>query len=253
MSVISINGRPGMGKSVLATYRQLVQYRKENGFFRRCYNKITKKPLIYNNVYSNFPICLDRKKQIYSRKFTLYDFEKFWRYPMDTQIVIDEIQAYYDSSEWKDVPANVRTNFQFHRHFGIKNIFIISQDPGRVPTIFKKLAEEFHDIDKFYKFKIPFTNLGIGLLKINVYYRVEDFGLPTCVRKKEVAYKFSKKWRFFSLSGPFNSYDTKCMSALVENEPMLDNENWTSLKMSKQDILDIFRLDIENKGEKKKK
>ncbi|MCI8445522.1 MAG: hypothetical protein HFG15_03695, partial [Bacilli bacterium] len=102
MSVISINGRPGMGKSVLATYMQLVHYKKENGLLRRVYNKITKRPVIYNNVYSNFPILLDKKKQVYTRKFTLYDFEKLWRYPMDTQIVIDEIQAYYDSSEWKD-------------------------------------------------------------------------------------------------------------------------------------------------------
>lgn len=242
-----------MGKSVLATYQQLSQYKRENKLFRRIYNKLTKKPLIYNNVYSNTPICLDSKKQIYTRKFSLYDFEAFYKFPMDTQIVIDEIQAYYDSSEWKDVPPNVRTNFQFHRHFGISNIYIISQDPGRVPTIFKKLAEEFHDIDRFYKFKIPFTKIGIGILKINIYYRVEDFGLPTCVRKKEVAYKFRKKLKIFSLNGPFNAYDTKCMSSLVNDEKILDNGNWTSLKMTKEEIVDTFRLDIYSLGKRRKK
>ena len=126
MSVIAVCGLPGSGKSLFITNLMLKHYRSENGILKRLFFK--KK--LNNNIYSNFPIKL--AKNTFSNAISLNDLDKYMRYPMDSDLVFDEFQLYFDSLDFKNFPKVVRANFQLHRHFGINNIYILSQHPSRI-------------------------------------------------------------------------------------------------------------------------
>ena len=73
MSVISINGLPGKGKTLLSTHLAIKHFKNQNKFFPKLIRKLQRKEVIYNSVYSNFPICLDKRKKIYSNRVSVYD------------------------------------------------------------------------------------------------------------------------------------------------------------------------------------
>lgn len=232
MSVIAVCGLPGSGKSLFITNLMIKHYKNENGFIKRLFfsNKLN------NNIFSNFPIKLYKKK--YSNSIALKDFEYFKKYPMDSDIVFDEFQLYFDSLDFKNFPKNVRTNFQLHRHFGINNIYILSQHPSRIVKQARVLICEFYEIVKFVK--IPL--IGIGFFKYNIFYNYEDFGKPTNVKKSEVNYKFKKSFMFFKYRRAFKGYDTKFMRSLVDNEPLIEKVPFIDKEMTKEEIFDVYGI-----------
>ena len=116
MSVIAVCGLPGSGKSLFITNMMLKHYKSENGLIKKIFfrNKLN------NNIFSNFPIRLSKK--VYSNSISLNDLDYYRKYPMDSDLVFDEFQLYFDSLDFKNFPKVVRANFQLHRHFGINNI-----------------------------------------------------------------------------------------------------------------------------------
>ena len=62
MSVISINGLPGKGKTLTGTMIALKHFKKENNSLKRLIRKIKKESVYVNNVYSNYPILLNKRK-----------------------------------------------------------------------------------------------------------------------------------------------------------------------------------------------
>ena len=93
-----------------------------------------------NNVYSTFPILLDKKYNICSNKVTIYDLRNESSFLPNSLIIVDEIQLFVDSDEYKDkqkskIISDIAKFLQAHRHFGIKQIVFTSQSPSR---IFKK-------------------------------------------------------------------------------------------------------------------
>ena len=52
MSVIFLNGLPGRGKNLTGTYLAIKHLKKDK----------QRKPKIVNNVYSSYPILLDKRK-----------------------------------------------------------------------------------------------------------------------------------------------------------------------------------------------
>ncbi len=233
MSVIAICGLPGKGKTLFATYLMRKKYRYENNIFKRIF---TKKRFI--NIFSNYPIKLE--KEVYSYSVSLKDFESFKKQVPDSYIVLDEFQSYFDSLDYKMFPRKIANNFQFHRHFGVKDIYIISQHPSRIVKQARILVNEFYNIVKFVK--IPF--LGISFIRYNIYYNFEDFGKSVNVDKKECIYDFRKRFKFFRYKKVFNSYDTKYLKALVEDKPYIKTEMFNSKIMSYKDILDNFNIDV---------
>lgn len=232
MSVIAVCGLPGTGKSLFITNLMIKHYRSENGLLKR---NIFKDKL-NNNIFSNFPIKLYKKK--YSNSISLNDLNYFRKYPMDSDLVFDEFQLYFDSLDFKNFPKNVRTNFQLHRHFGINNIYILSQHPSRIVKQARVLICEFYEITKFIK--IPL--IGIGLFKYNIFYNYEDFGKPTNVKKNEVSYKFKKRCMFFKYRRAFKGYNTKFMRSLVDNEPFISKTPYIDKDMSKEEIYDVYGI-----------
>lgn len=231
--VIAVCGKPGSGKTLFATYMLRKSFKKENKFLSFKY----KKKEIYNNVYSNFPVLL--YKDIYSNKVNLLDFKEFHQWKMDSTIVLDEVQAYFDSIEFKKIPKNIAMNMQFHRHFGIDTIYFLSQDPSRIPKVFRVLAQEWYQIKKHIK--IPF--LGIAIFRYVIWNREEDYNMPSNLNRKQrdmSNYDYQKKWKFFRYKKVYNSYDTKYLRVLVDDKPIFNRDKYSEKALSKDDILTNF-------------
>lgn len=258
MSVIFIGGVPGSGKTLFATYLVKKKFKRENLFKRKKF---------INNIFTNYPVQLTNyfkkrkkyKKQvvraydekgrllkrvnfvdrnIYSRKVCLQDFNTYHRHIPDSVYVFDEFHAVIDSLDYKTFPKKIQKTFQFHRHFGIKDIYVICQHPSRLVKQVRILVDEFYKIKKFIK--IPF--LGICIFKYSVYYNFEDYGKSTKVKKEDAIYDFDNKIRIFRYKKVFNSYDTKYMKALVEEEKYFETEPYNCLNLTIEDIKNNFDM-----------
>ena len=120
-----ISGLPGKGKNVYATYLALKHYRKTNSLIKRGIRRIHHEKVWINNVYSSYPILLDKKKNVYSRQVNPDDLRNQYSFVPKALIIIDEIQSFYDSDEYKKFPKEIAVFNQFHRHFEIKDIYYI--------------------------------------------------------------------------------------------------------------------------------
>lgn len=238
MSVIFVGGVPGTGKTLFCTYIAKKKYKKENRFKRKF--KI-------NNVFTNFPVKLTnykvrnnkKNKNIYSRKVSINDFKLFKKHIPDSIYIFDEFHSVIDSLDYKDFPKEISKTFQFHRHFGIKDIYVVCQHPSRLVKQVRVLCDEFYKIKKFIK--IPF--IGICLFKYDVYYNFDDYGKSTKVKKEDCVYDFSCKFKFFRYKKVFNSYDTKYMNKLVEVEPYFESDSYFNLSLSLEDIKNNFNIE----------
>lgn len=255
MSVISISGVPGSGKTLFATYLVKNKFKKENRF-RHFRPKI-------NNVFSNYPVKLTNKKikrikvkilkdgkkvkhyiygedkNIYSRKTSLLDFKTWHNYLPDSIYILDEFHTLFDSLDYKNFPKEISKTFQFHRHFGVKDIYVIAQHPSRLVKPVRILIDEFYHIRKFIK--IPF--LGIGIFSYVIYYNFDDYNKSVNVDPKEVNYDFKKKIKFVRYKRLFNSYDTKYMKVLVQDKPYYETDTYNSKTLTKSDIKDNFGIE----------
>lgn len=232
MSVIAICGLPGTGKTLFSTYLMCKKYKKENRWFR-C---LLRKGSLNNNVFSNYPIKLNKKH--YSNQVSLYDLKKYKKWYMDSDIVLDEFQLYCDSIDFKNFPSKVRNFFQLHRHFGVNNIYVLSQDPSRIVKQVRVLICEYYEIVKF--FKIPF--LGIGMFRYNIFYNDEDYGKSVKVKKEDVQYKFKKRIRFVRYKKIYKAYNTKYMRCLVDNEPYFERNEFKDKYMSMSEVDNTFHF-----------
>lgn len=233
MSVVAICGLPGAGKTLFATYLMKKHFRHENGILRR----ILKKNQLNVNVYSNYPIRLS--KNYFSNRVSLYDFDTYKKWYMDSDVVLDEFQLYFDSLDFKKFPRNIARNFQLHRHYGINNIYILSQHPSRIVKQARVLVCEFYEVVKMYK--IPFT--GLGFFRYNIYYNFEDFGKPVNVKKREVTYRFKKRITLpFRYKKIFKSYDTKYMRCLVDEKPYIEQVPFEDKFMSLEEVEKTFDI-----------
>ena len=261
MSVIFVGGVPGSGKTLFCTSIAKSKFRKEN-LFRRKKKRI-------NNVFTNYPVQLTNlfskrnkfnkvvirskdafghvvkdvsylDKNQYSRSTTLMAFNVYHKYIPDSIYIFDEFHAMFDSLEFKDFPKKIQKTFQFHRHFGIKDIYVVCQHPSRLVKQVRVLVDEFYQIKKFIK--IPF--IGIGMFKYVIYYNFEDYGKSTKVKKEDVQYDFKCKLKFVRYKKLFKSYYTKYMKALVEEELYYETVPYSCLSLSKEDILKNFNMKL---------
>lgn len=233
MSVIGIHGLPGTGKTLFSTYLMVKKAKRENRLIKR----LLRHGQYNNNVFSNYPIKLNKKH--YSNQVSLYDLINYKKWYMDSDIVLDEFQLYCDSIDFKEFPSKVRNFFQLHRHFGVKDIYVLSQDPSRVVKQVRVLICEYYEIVKFMK--IPF--LGIGFFRYNIFYKDEDYGKSVKVKKEDVQYKFKKRISLpFFYKKIYKSYNTKYMRCLVDNEPYFERKEFKDKYMSLEESENTFHF-----------
>lgn len=149
-----VAGLPGSGKGLLSTLKAV---RFHHSAFGKKLLKAANAGLSADNqlktlVFSNYPILLDEKKQVYSNYISFEnlttDPNKCFYLPQGAYIIIDEAQKYYDSREFSKFPKKIGTFLQHHRHGGIYRVIVISQDPGRLDTKVRNLCETYTRIVK---------------------------------------------------------------------------------------------------------
>lgn len=240
--VINVAGIPGSGKNVNVTYLAKKHYKKYNSPIRRLIRKILHQPTWINNVYSTYPIRLEKyskrskKKDVYSNKVTLYDLIPSNRFQKNACIIIDETQAFCDSDDWENFPKEIAVFNQFHRHFDVDNIYYISQHPSRIVKKLRVLACEFDKIKTFIN--IPFIN--IAFMHIVSYFEYEDYGKYNHPKKEVKTYDVKNKYMLFFSKKVFDSYDSKYLKVLNKDEPLFDKGTFNSLTLTKDEIMYIY-------------
>lgn len=232
MSVISINGLPGKGKTLTGTMIALKHFRKENNIIKKIVRKIKKEEVILNNVYSNYPILLNKRKKIYSNRVSIYDLKNQYSFKPNSLIIIDEIQLFYDSDEYKTFPRIIANFNQAHRHFLIKDIIYISQHPSRVVKKLRNVVSEYYRI----KTKIMIPILKIGIITARVTYEFEDYESSFTKDKELRKLKDIKSKIFFvNFRKVFKSYDTIYLLPLNVDKPKINKGNYTKMYLPEED------------------
>lgn len=237
--ITCVNGIPGSGKNVLVTKICLHHYKKTNNFIRRLIRKIKKEPIWINNVYSTYPILLKKTKRekIYSNIVTIYDLVPSNRFLNHAVIVIDETQAFYDSEDHKEFPKEIAIFNQFHRHFGIDDIYYVSQHPSRILKKLRILACEFDKIKRFIC--IPFIHLAF--MHIVKYFEFDDYGKYNHPKKEAKTYDVKNKYMLFFAGKVFKAYDSKYLKVLNIDKPLYNRGVFKKIDLSEKEIKYIYR------------
>lgn len=237
--ITCVNGIPGSGKNVLVTKICLHHYKKTNNSIRRLIRKIKKEPTWINNVYSTYPILLKKtkKEKVYSNIVTIYDLVPSNRFLNHAVIVIDETQAFYDSEDHKEFPKEIAIFNQFHRHFGIDDIYYVSQHPSRIMKKLRILACEFDKIKKFIC--IPFIHLAF--MHIVRYFEFDDYGKYNHPKKEAKTYDVKNKYMLFFAGKVFKAYDSKYLKVLNIDKPLYNRGMFRKLDLSEKEIKYIYR------------
>lgn len=236
-----ISGLPGSGKNVYATHIAKKHFRRENSLFKRFKRRIKHENIYINNVYTNYPILLNNKHNIYSNLVSINDLDNTHSFLDNALIIIDEVQASYDSDEHKIFPKKIATFNQFHRHFGIQDIYYISQHPSRIVKKLRNITCEFIKIQSFRI--IPLINLAI--LYTTSYYEEIDYGKWHHPVKEMKTYDVDNHIKLFFVKKVFSSYNSTYLNVLNKDKPLLNKGTFNSLDVSKEQLKDVFtRLDI---------
>ena len=237
--ITCVNGIPGSGKNVLVTKICLHHYKKTNNSIRRLIRKIKKEPIWINNIYSTYPILLKKtkKEKIYSNIVTIYDLVPSNRFLNHAVIVIDETQAFYDSEDHKEFPKEIAIFNQFHRHFGIDDIYYVSQHPSRIMKKLRVLACEFDKIKRFIC--IPFIHLAF--MHIVRYFEFDDYGKYNHPKKEAKTYDVKNKYMLFFAGKVFKAYDSKYLKVLNIDKPLYNRGMFRKLDLSEKEIKYIYR------------
>lgn len=207
-----------------------------------------------NNIYSTFPILLDKKRNIYSHKCTLWDLQNLCSFYPNSIIIIDEIQLFVDSDEYKDkfvteLLRKIGNYFQAHRHFGIKNILVTSQG---VTRIFKKCRDVCSGYLKLNRvFKIPFC--PFGFISGTMYYDIDFFGKFIPRHKEErrkLPFDYKKIRCFVNMNKIYSAYDSRYLANMNYDKPLLNRGEYESLRTSSSDLSNLF-VSPENNDKKK--
>ena len=218
------------------------------------YNLFPHKKIV--NVYSSYPICLDKRLGIMSERVELMDLRNNYSFYPNSLIIIDELQLYIDSDEYADKEKNkiiskIAKFLQAHRHFGIKQIIFTSQSPSR---IFKKARNIIIGYLKQNRIiKIPFTSLAImtGVL----YYDFEYYGryIPKDrEERKKLPFDYKKVFEVFNINKTYTAYDSKYLSLYNYSKPLLNRGRWTSSKLEEATLKRLFEDEEEETVQKHK-
>lgn len=234
--ISSIHGLPGVGKNVYATYLALKHYKRTNSLIARGIRRIHHEPVWINNVYSSYPILLDKKKNVYSRQVNPDDLRNQYSFLPGALIIIDEIQSFYDSDEYKKFPKEIAVFNQFHRHFGIQDIYYISQHPSRVVKKLRNVTCEFKKIRFFIKFPI----VPWGIMYYTNYYEFEDYGKWHHPSKEMKNYDCDNHFIIFNVKKVFKSYNSVYLHSLNDDKPLINNPKYKSVDLTESEINNIF-------------
>lgn len=261
MALVSYTGVPGSGKTLTCTIDILSHFKRENSkikyFISFILSKfhIKTKKIDYdyyfnfphkkiNNVYSNFPVLIDKKNKIYSNRVSLWDLNNEYSYLPNALIVIDEVQLYADSDEYKDKDINERLAevarfMQAHRHYGIKKIIIVSQNPSRIFKKARNVCESYLKLSKVIN--LPFN---ISIVRGRGYYDLDYYGkyVPKDrEERKKLPFEYYRFFKFFNRKKVYSSYDSRYLSNYNYNKPLFEEGTYNDLKIEYDYLEKLFK------------
>lgn len=249
--LITLTGRPGKGKTLTLVSIAYKNFIKKNPPLKVWWTeKIKRKPYVYDlSEYSDFPICFKKAKKgkiyyikgydstpipvssIFSLKCRIFDLILENKFLPSANFYFDEIQAKYDSMDYKDFPDCIAHYMQAHRHFD-NNIYTDSQSQSRIIKRILVLSEEYWNIEDFRKF------FGIAICNIRCTWEksasLEDNSSNNLISD------FDYFRRFFRLKKIGSMYDSKYLRFLQEDSKPYKIELYNSLTMTKEDLLTSF-------------
>lgn len=230
MAITIYSGLPGKGKTALATLKAVKKYRRDNSIIRKVFKKNG-----INRIYSNYPILLNMKKKVYSHPISLMDLQMTLRFPKGSLIIIDEVQRYYDSREFKTFPKNLGIFLQHHRHADIDDIILITQHPRRIDNKMRDLSEVYRKHRTFIT--IPFIPIGMALY--TNYYEFDDYGKYHKVKKEAQTYDLDNHIRFFIKSNIFGHYNSKYYHVIFDALDPILNRFFTGTDLTADELNQI--------------
>ena len=273
MRVISYCGLPGTGKTIHTVIDARFHFFKENfsqflkihlfkplPFFKtvgfKAIHQIYLDLIAYksrfpkgyiNNVYSTFPITLNRKHNITTEALHLDDLNCTYSFEPNSMLIIDETQLFYDSDEYtnkiiKKQLSKLGQFFQSHRHFGIHSIILTSQNPNRIVKKLREVSVWFVKHKKVINFPI----IPISLLRVTYYEDIDFYGkhIPRDSKKrKELDFEYEIHYRFFLRKIAFSSYKSRYLASYNFSKPLLNRGTWGNLLMSFNNVSQLFDLD----------
>lgn len=272
MAVIIYSGLPGKGKTASATYDAVKKFKRDNGKISRFViwiksNLLLKKRLKFktikkdlstdpiNKIYSNYPIllkyttttrlilnyCLLKLKlkrfikiynPIYSNMFSLDNLNMIYQFPKHSLLIVDEVQRYYDSREFKTFPKELGIFLQHHRHATIDNIILVTQHPRRIDNKMRDLAEAYRK----YRIFITIPFIPFGFLSYTNYYEFDDYGKFHRMKRELRNYDLDNHFRFFLKSSIFPHYNSKYYHVIFDSLKMIINKSFTSTDLSEEEL-----------------
>lgn len=251
MSLIVLTGKPGKGKTLTMVSIANKEFKRFNPPFKIWWTeKIKKKPYIYTlNQYSDFPILFKKPKKdkvylyydengevkeakyLTSLRFRIFDLILENKFLDDASFYIDEVQAKYDSMEYKDFPDSIAHYCQAHRHFN-NNIYCSSQSQSRIIKRILVLAEEYWNVQDFRVF------FGFALVKVRCTWEMSASLENGVVNEDLIDVDYFRK--FFRLKKVGSMYDSKYLRYLQEGAKKYKSNMYNSLELSKQELLYQF-------------
>ncbi|MDY4823475.1 MAG: zonular occludens toxin domain-containing protein [Candidatus Onthovivens sp.] len=248
-TTLAFTGGLGSGKTLNATKTAVVLWKKtklkikvlnfKSRIINKIKNKINKKrikkgkePLQLNKIYdipciySNYPIKIDKKRNIWSRKLKkehLLLQERITEYSI---VVIDELPQLINQFNWniKEVQNNVNEFITFFRHY-IGGYFIIT-------------AQSIDDIVAQIRRKLNTYFWLFDFHKLFIFYKVRICSLQTSDMITSTTSTFiedNTKWKYGIIWHKY--YDSRCYSKRYDKVITENNKRFKKFKTN-----EVFRF-----------
>lgn len=132
-------GLPGSGKSLILSY---IAYRAVHGKSINFHGFYISSHKHYDYIFTNFPA-----EGCFKLDFDRLGFDNYH----DALMLIDEVQLFADSRNFKNFGDNLKYFFSMHRHFKL-DIVICSQSHSAVDARIRSLLHRLYYLDNFGKF-----------------------------------------------------------------------------------------------------
>lgn len=251
MALIILTGKPGKGKTLTMVNVARKEFKKYNPPLKVWFiEKILRKKYIYEVLqYTDFPVLFKKPKKgkkyyyydenreivesdfIMSLRCRIFDLTLDNKFPQGSSFYIDEVQAKYDSMEYKDFPDSIAHYCQAHRHFD-HDIYVSSQSQSRIIKRILVLAEEYWNIQSFRKF------LGIAWVNIRCSWEMSANLENNVVNDDLVDVDYFRF--FFRIKRVGSMYDSKYLRYLQSDSKPYKSNMYSSLELTKADILHSF-------------
>ena len=251
MSLITLTGKPGMGKTLTMVYCARKEFNKHNPPLKVWFTeKILRKPYVYEVLqYTDFPILFKKPKKnkkyyyfdenrnfvtstyLMSFRARIFDLVLDNKFPEGASFFFDEIQAKYDSMEYKDFPDSIAHYCQAHRHFS-QDIYCSSQSQSRIIKRILVLTEEYWNIQGFKRF------LGLAWVNVRCAWEMSANLEDSVVNENLIDVDYFKF--FFRIKKVGSMYDSKYLRYLQKDSKPFKSVMYDSLELTKDDILHSF-------------